>query len=209
MEFNALRSTPAPNVKFTFPGLIVERVCFICDPSDRWYFKNVDSIFGAVAVCGIHMEDLQSSSVMVHHTIDRLSCALVDSCLTGCLVALDWGSELAVRISEGTPSGRQGGGRGSQPLGMFRYEKDSVVDVSVSYIPGLLCLREGPVFLGCLREFRTACPGMTLGALLMRMISGTRADSVSVVLLDWIGVFRRWMCQRHSLTLDRDTTVGM
>jgi hypothetical protein len=45
MEFNALWSTPAPNAKFNFLGLIVDRVCVICDPSGRWYFTNFESIF--------------------------------------------------------------------------------------------------------------------------------------------------------------------
>jgi hypothetical protein len=45
MEFNALRSTLAPSVKFNFLGLIVERMCLICDPSGRWYFKNFEPTF--------------------------------------------------------------------------------------------------------------------------------------------------------------------
>jgi hypothetical protein len=45
MKFNALRSIPAPNVKFIFLDLVVKCVCLSCDPSGRWYFKNSESIF--------------------------------------------------------------------------------------------------------------------------------------------------------------------
>jgi hypothetical protein len=45
MEFNALRSTLASNVKFNFLGLIVGCVCLICDLSRRWYFNDFEFIF--------------------------------------------------------------------------------------------------------------------------------------------------------------------
>jgi deoxyinosine 3'endonuclease (endonuclease V) len=47
------------------------------------------------------------------------------------------------------------------------YEKCSIVDVDVPYIPGLLCFREGPVVLACLREFQSEFPDMKLDILLV------------------------------------------
>jgi deoxyinosine 3'endonuclease (endonuclease V) len=47
------------------------------------------------------------------------------------------------------------------------YQKCSIVDVEVPYIPGLLCFREGPVVVSCFREFRDACPDMPLDVLLV------------------------------------------
>jgi deoxyinosine 3'endonuclease (endonuclease V) len=47
------------------------------------------------------------------------------------------------------------------------YEKCTIVDVDVPYIPGLLSFREGPVVLQCLREFRGARPDLRLDALLV------------------------------------------
>jgi deoxyinosine 3'endonuclease (endonuclease V) len=47
------------------------------------------------------------------------------------------------------------------------YEKCSIVEVDVPYIPGLLCFREGPVVVGCLREFRTEFPDLKINVLLV------------------------------------------
>jgi deoxyribonuclease V len=47
------------------------------------------------------------------------------------------------------------------------YEKCTVVDVVIPYIPGLLCFREGPVVLECYREFTAARPDLPLGVILV------------------------------------------
>jgi hypothetical protein len=64
MEFRALRSTPAPNVKFNFLGLIVERVCRIYDPPGRWYLKNFEFIvYSYFSSWSWHIR----SSILVHN----------------------------------------------------------------------------------------------------------------------------------------------
>jgi deoxyinosine 3'endonuclease (endonuclease V) len=47
------------------------------------------------------------------------------------------------------------------------YSKCSIVEVNLPYIPGLLCFREGPVVLQCLREFTHARPDLHLDVLLV------------------------------------------
>jgi deoxyinosine 3'endonuclease (endonuclease V) len=47
------------------------------------------------------------------------------------------------------------------------YEKCSIVEVDVPYIPGLLCFREGPVVLDCLRGFRVEFPDVRIDVLLV------------------------------------------
>jgi deoxyinosine 3'endonuclease (endonuclease V) len=47
------------------------------------------------------------------------------------------------------------------------YEKCTIVNVDIPYIPGLLCFREGPVVVQCLQEFRTNRPDLELDVLLV------------------------------------------
>jgi deoxyinosine 3'endonuclease (endonuclease V) len=47
------------------------------------------------------------------------------------------------------------------------YSKCSIVEVNMPYIPGLLCFREGPVVLQCLREFSDTRPDLHLDVLLV------------------------------------------
>jgi deoxyribonuclease V len=47
------------------------------------------------------------------------------------------------------------------------YEKCTLVNVDIPYIPGLLSFREGPVILQCLREFNMDRPDIQIDALLV------------------------------------------
>jgi deoxyinosine 3'endonuclease (endonuclease V) len=47
------------------------------------------------------------------------------------------------------------------------YDKCTIVNVDVPYIPGLLCFREGPVVLACLKEFQEAMPEIKLDLVLV------------------------------------------
>jgi deoxyinosine 3'endonuclease (endonuclease V) len=47
------------------------------------------------------------------------------------------------------------------------YEKCTIVNVDIPYIPGLLCFREGPVVVQCLNEFRANRPDLQLDVLMV------------------------------------------
>jgi deoxyinosine 3'endonuclease (endonuclease V) len=47
------------------------------------------------------------------------------------------------------------------------YQKCTIVNVDIPYIPGLLCFREGPVVVQCLQEFQDERPDLQLDVLLV------------------------------------------